>query len=211
MSNYEKIDQVIRVTSFSDKESLKRAKAELAGIPGEEVIAYLTEESQKWDWSEIFYPAKELEEVFGAKFNLKTLVESFFTAPENYSHYTNKEMIDFFIEKTGRNVTAEEVVRLLDLSFVRKSVEFDVGITGFIYFVLENGGNASEFCKRIIAIADELSDDEIDELVFMGNEISVDHEDALRLYHRINWATVRKEKDYNFFFKKFAPELVAAQ
>ena len=91
----------------------------------------------------------------------------------------------------------------------------DIGIAGFIELIYDNGGNAEGLIKRLVEVADDLTDEEIDEIIsmVMSSYAEIDSSDAEKLYDYIDWEEVKAAdqlEEYLDFFKQFAPNLNVA-
>ena len=134
-----------------------QASKKLEGIPAEEVISWPTESSKRWHYGELLYGVKNIEETFGARFDSKRLIELYFEEPDLWLNTTNTEMLEDFNRTIGREISVNDVAKVIDVDFVRESIEFDVGISGFIEFICDNGGDTGSFVKRLVSIADKLN------------------------------------------------------
>ena len=212
MNNEQRIEQAFYDIDLSEEEEVLQASKKLKDIPKEEVIGWLARSSREWDYCELLYGIKNIEEVFGAKFNLERLIELYFKEPDHWFNSENTKMLEEFNQITGREISADDVAEHIDVDFVRESIEFDVGILGFIEFVCDNGGDAEPFVERIISSTDKLNQQEISEIICMADYISnIDNTNAEKLFKCVDWNRV-KERSYGHefisFFKKFAPDLV---
>lgn len=212
MNNEQRIEQAFYDIDLSEEEEVLQASKKLKDIPKEEVIGWLARSSREWDYCELLYGIKNIEKIFGAKFNLERLIELYFEERDHWSNSENTKMLEEFNQITGRKISADDVAEHIDVDFVRESIEFDVGILGFIEFVCDNGGDAEPFVERIISSTDKLNQQEISEIICMADYISnIDNTNAEKLFKCVDWNEVKEQGDENefvSFFKKIAPDLV---
>ncbi len=212
MVNGQRIRQAIYGVEFDQRAGVMQMKDHLKDVPSKEVVRWLEKESRKWDYSELLYGVKNIEEIFGTSFTPKRLIELYFEESEAWFNTSDTELLKKFYEITGRNdISVDDIAELIDLNFVRKSIEFDVGVMGFIQFIHTNGGNTKPFIKRLVAVAENLNIQEVSEIVACEEYIDIDSSDAEELLKYVNWSAVKEWDDENqfvAFFKKFAPSLV---
>lgn len=213
MDNEQRIRQAFCGVDYSQKEELLQVSKELKDIPKKEIIDYLAKISKRWQNCDLPYYVKIIEEAFGARFDHEQLIKMYFEEPEFWNKdYT--EMLEDFNQITGREVSANDVAKIISIDFVRKSIRFDVGVLGFIEFICDNGGDAGSFVKRIISNTDDLDQQEISDVVCMADYIDgIDSADVEKLFRNVDWDIVKEEEEteeeYATFLKKFAPALMS--
>ena len=208
----ERINDAFLDVDFANYDEVKAASKKLTNIPGKEVIAWLSKEAKQWNYTVIFYGIKNIEKIFGAEFDLEWIINLFFSEPDIWSWRKNDEILKEFKDVTGKDITVDDVTNHIDIDFLLESVSFDVGITGFLEFIKDNGGDPRLLVKKVASVEDELTYEEVTDIVYsLDPYIEPDDFNFEKLFLLVDWSDTEEfgiTHGFLDFFRKFAPGLV---
>ena len=215
MKKFERIFDALANIKFEYIDHVQEASKKLQDIPGQEVIDWISARllDGYWDYTKIINGkgVQNLEKVFGAKFSIETLINSYFVADGHWYH-PNRQMLERFAKLTGHSITADDVIKNLDINYLVG--EYGPGLDVFIDFLKGNNGNIKVLIKRI---ASAIENDQVghkgaeDIVFFLAPHIKHGEVDINKLFHCIDWYETEKAPYANTifdFFHNFVPELM---
>ena len=206
----ERIIEALYNVDFGNYDELHAASRDLQDISGEEVVNCIL---NHWRPECLLHGVKNIEKVFFTTIKQEVLIAKYFCDNRKWGSDKNDSWwLKKFNILSGLNITADDVVKSINMNYLIDSHGYGPGLSGFLNFVVANHGNPKLFIKRIAHEIERLPNVDIEDIVcFMAPYVGKDDIDLGKLFARIDWDYVKKWgeiRTFRDFFACRAPELV---